>query len=54
MYSETRERALLSRVFFNMTWALALTALVAYGVANYRPDQRDHQQFLFSDHPAHL
>lgn len=37
MFSETRERALLSRVFFNMTWALALTALVAYGVASYPP-----------------
>ena len=37
MYSETRERALLSRVFFNMTWALALTAAVAYGVASYPP-----------------
>jgi FtsH-binding integral membrane protein len=39
MYPESqyKERTFFSRVFFNMTWALALTALVAYGVASYPP-----------------
>lgn len=37
MYSETSERSFLSRVFLNMTWALAITALTAFGVASYPP-----------------
>lgn len=39
MYPDTRykERTFFSRVFFNMAWALALTALVSYGVASYPP-----------------
>ncbi|SHI23520.1 hypothetical protein SAMN02745823_03731 [Sporobacter termitidis DSM 10068] len=39
MYPDTqyKERTFFSRVFFNMTWALVLTALVAYGVASYPP-----------------
>jgi FtsH-binding integral membrane protein len=37
MYSETSERSFLSRVFMNMTWALAITALTAFGVASYPP-----------------
>ena len=39
MYPETqyKERTFFSRVFFNMTWALALTGLVAWGVASYPP-----------------
>lgn len=32
-----KERTFFSRVFFNMAWALVLTALVAYGVASYPP-----------------
>jgi FtsH-binding integral membrane protein len=37
MYAEVSERTFFSRVFLNMTWALALTGLVAYGVASYPP-----------------
>lgn len=37
MYPEAKERTFFSRVFFNMTWALVLTALTAYGVASYPP-----------------
>lgn len=37
MYPETKQRTFFSRVFFNMAWALALTALTAYGVASYPP-----------------
>lgn len=37
MYSETNERTFFSRVFFNMAWALVLTALTAFGVASYPP-----------------
>lgn len=32
-----QERTFFSRVFFNMTWALVLTGLVAWGVASYPP-----------------
>jgi FtsH-binding integral membrane protein len=35
--SQYKERTFFSRVFFNMTWALVLTGLVAYGVASYPP-----------------
>jgi len=38
MYPDTtKERSFFSRVFFNMAWALVLTALTAYGVASYPP-----------------
>ncbi len=37
MYSEGKERTFFSKVYFNMTWALALTGLVAYGVSIYPP-----------------
>lgn len=37
MVGEVTERKFLSRVYFNMTWALALTGLVAYGVSAYPP-----------------
>lgn len=37
MIQEAKERTFFSRVFFNMTWALLLTALTAYGVASYPP-----------------
>jgi FtsH-binding integral membrane protein len=37
MYSETSERSFFSRVFLNMTWALAITAFTAFGVASYPP-----------------
>lgn len=38
MYPDTtKERTFFSRVFFNMAWALILTALTAYGVASYPP-----------------
>lgn len=40
MKSESMERAFFSRVFFNMTWALVLTALVAFGVSSYPPFAR--------------
>jgi uncharacterized protein len=37
MYLDVKERSFFSRVFYNMTWALVLTALTAYGMANYPP-----------------
>ena len=37
MYKERTEQTFFSKVYFNMTWALALTGLVAYGVSNYPP-----------------
>ena len=37
MYKEYTERSFFSKVYINMTWALALTALVAYGVSSYPP-----------------
>jgi FtsH-binding integral membrane protein len=39
MYPDARykERTFFSRVFFNMAWALVLTALVSFGVASYPP-----------------
>lgn len=40
MYAEMTERRFFSRVFLNMTWALVLTGLVAYGVASYPPFAR--------------
>lgn len=37
MFKEQTEQKFFSKVYFNMTWALVLTALVAFGVANYPP-----------------
>jgi FtsH-binding integral membrane protein len=37
MYKEYSERTFFSKIYFNMTWALALTALVAYGISIYPP-----------------
>ncbi len=37
MYSERKEYSFFSKVYFNMTWALVLTGLVAYGVSIYPP-----------------
>ncbi|MEL4105368.1 Bax inhibitor-1/YccA family protein [Oscillospiraceae bacterium WX1] len=37
MYPQFKEKTFFSRVFFNMTWALVLTALTAYGIASYPP-----------------
>ncbi len=37
MYEEISENRFFSRVFLNMTWVLALTGLVAYGMATYPP-----------------
>lgn len=37
MFPETKERSFFSRVFFNMTGALVITALTAYGVSSYPP-----------------
>lgn len=37
MFERYKEKTFISRVFFNMTWALALTGLTALGVASYPP-----------------
>ncbi len=37
MYKEYSERTFFSKIYFNMTWALALSALVADGISIYPP-----------------